>query len=171
MTMTQSVFVTAALALLVPFASLAAQRCRGCAAEDTVRRTHVSPAVGLHVGTPEKASLTLGVLLGEEWQQGGRDHSRNVALLAEPGFGAGRASVALFDHGYGNFGSGFGVAGTILRTWKNPWTVPPNMTYAGGELILWPILFVGPRIGVFHRVGGTTMNYKWLVGLDFGIGL
>jgi hypothetical protein len=138
--------------------------------EDTIPRTHVLPAVGLRVGTPQKASVAVGVLLGEEWQSNGRDHSRNVALFAEPGLSAGRASLAYVDHGYGSFGSGFGIAATVLRTWKEPWQVQPNMTYAGGEVILWPIMLAGPRFGFFRRVSGTDSK-RWFVSLDFGFGL
>src|SRR5262245_49611902 len=86
---------------------------------DTVPRTHIFPALGIHVGTPQKASAALGVVLGEDWHKNGREYSRNVALFAEPGFGAGRASLAYIVHGYGAFGSGYGVAGTVLRTWKD----------------------------------------------------
>jgi hypothetical protein len=140
--------------------------------EDTIPRTHIVPALGLHVGTPQKASAAIGVLLGEDWQKNGREHSRNVAVFVEPGLAGGRASVAYVDHGYGAFGSGYGVAATVLRTWKEPWTVKPNVTYVGGELILWPIFFVGPRVGLLHSVTGpSTVDKRWLVTFDFGVGL
>jgi hypothetical protein len=151
-------------ALLIPGAAHAQ---RG---EDTVPRKHILPAFGIHVGTPQKASFAVGVVLGEDWQKNGRDHSRNVALFAEPGLAAGRASLAYVDHGYGSFGSGFGVAATILRTWKEPWGVEKNMSYVGGDLILWPIVFVGPRIGLFRSVGSSSLSDKWFVSFDFGIG-
>ncbi|MGH9887430.1 MAG: hypothetical protein ACREBE_18010 [bacterium] len=146
-------------------AALHAQR-----GEDTIPRTHILPALGLHVGTPQKASIALGVVLGEDWQKDGRDHARNVALFAEPGLGAGRVSLAYVDHGYGGFGSGFGIAATVIRTWKEPWTVDKNVSYVGGDLILWPILFVGPRIGVFRSVSSSSLSDKWFVAFDFGIG-
>ncbi|MGH7616844.1 MAG: hypothetical protein ACREPM_06415 [Gemmatimonadaceae bacterium] len=160
-------FRLAPLLLLVALPAFAAAQ-RG---EDTLPRGHVVPAFGIHAGSPQKASAALGVLLGEDWQKNGRDHSRNVALFVEPGLGAGRISVAYVDHGYGAFGSGYGIAGTVLRTWKDPWTVKPNITYAGAELILWPVLFVGPRIGLLHGVSGSMTEKRWLVSLDFGIGL
>lgn len=139
--------------------------------EDTIPRTHILPALGVHVGTPQKASIALGVVLGEDWQKDGRDHARNVALFVEPGLGAGRASLAYVDHGYGQFGSGFGVAATVIRTWKDPWTVAKNQTFVGGELILWPIVFVGPRIGLFRNVTTTgASSDKWFVSIDFGVG-
>jgi hypothetical protein len=138
--------------------------------DDTTRRAHVLPALGIHVGTPQKASVALGVVLGEDWQTNGHDHSRNVALFAEPGLSAGRASLAYVDHGYGTFGSGFGVAATVLRTWKDPWTVKPNVTYVGADLILWPIVFMGPRIGLFRSIASPDISKKWFVSLDFGIG-
>jgi len=151
-------------ALVTPCA-LHAQR-----GEDTVPRAHILPALGVHVGTPQKVSAAIGVVLGEDWQKHGRDHSRNVALFAEPGLGAGRVSLAYMTHGYGTFGSGYGVAATVLRTWKEPWSVEPNTTYAGGELIFWPIVFLGPRIGLFRSVATGTNPDKWFVSFDFGIG-
>ena len=158
-------------ALVVPRSQAHAQRCPTCAPEDTARRTHVSPALGIHVGMPQKASVALGIVVGEEWQQDAHDHSRNIAVFAEPGLSGGRASVAYVDKGYGSFGSGFGLAATALRTWKDPWGAKENVTYAGGEVILWPILFIGPRIGLFRSVAGTVGSKKWLVSIDFGIGL
>jgi hypothetical protein len=162
--MTKSV-LAGALMLLAPLA-LHAQR----PGEDTVPRAHIFPALGLHVGSPQKASVALGVVLGEDWQKNGRDHSRNVALFAEPGLGAGRASLAYVDHGYGQFGSGFGVAATVIRTWKQPWVVEKNQTYVGADLILWPIVFLGPRVGLFRSVGSASVSDKWFVAIDFGIG-
>ena len=165
--------VAALLAPFVPLAPLQAQRCRNCVAEDTLPRAYVSPGYGLRVGAPQKASVALGVLLGEEWQSDGHDHSRNIALFAEPGLAAGRASLAYIDHGYGSFGSGFGVAATVMRTWSDPWWAKQNITYAGGEVILWPIVLLGPRIGVFRAMGasGAGLAKRWLVTVDFGFGL
>ena len=75
------------------------------------------------------------------------------------------------DKGYGSFGSGFGIAGSLLRTWDDPWVAKQNVTYLGGELLLWPIVFVGPRVGLFHSVTGPSGSRKWLVAFDFGVGL
>ena len=149
-----------------------AQRCRGCVpgVEDTIVRTHFAPALGLHFGSPQKASAALGVVLGQTWQRNGADHSRLLALYAEPGMSAGRASLAFLDYGHGSFGSGVGNAATALRTYNDPWTAKENMTYGGVEILLWPIVFVGPRIGMFRAISGTTSK-PWFMSLDFGIGL
>jgi hypothetical protein len=163
--------VVGGAALFVPGAHLNAQRCATCAPEDTSRRMHILPALGVHVGTPQKASFALGVVVGEDWQKDAHDHSRNVAIFAEPGLSGGRGSIAYVDHGYGSFGSGFGIAGTVLRTWNDPWGAKENATYVGGEVILWPIVFIGPRVGVFRSVAGNVGSKKWFVSIDFGIGL
>ena len=128
------------------------------------------PAVGVHAGTPQKASAALGVLIGTEWQRNGRDHSRNVAVFAEPGLSAGRASLAYVEGGFGHFGSGFGVAATVLRTWDDPLNGRANTSYLGGEVLLWPIVFIGPRVGLFHSLSSSDPK-KWLLALDLGIGL
>jgi hypothetical protein len=154
------------VAVIIKPSTLRAQR-----AEDTLPRSHVVPAFGIRVGAPQKASAALGFLVGEEWQKNGREHSRNAAVFLEPGLGAGRASVAYVENGYGSFGSGFAVAATVLRSWGEPWTVKPHITYAGGEVILWPILFVGPRIGLLRGTKGTMNDKRWLLSFDLGIGL
>jgi hypothetical protein len=159
--------VAAGTALLSPRATVHAQRAQ----EDTVHRLHILPALGVHAGTPQKASIALGVVVGEDWQKDARDHSRKIAIFAEPGLSAGRASLAYINHGYGSFGSGFGVAGTVLRTWKDPWTARENTTYAGAEIIIWPVVFIGPRIGLFRSLANNTTSKKWFVSIDFGIGL
>ena len=150
-------------------ATVRAQRCRGCS-EDTVPRSHILPALGLHFGAPQKASAAVGVVVGEDWQQNGRDHSRNVALFVEPGLSAGRASIAYVDHGFGAFGSGFAIGPSVLRTWKDPITVQPNVTMLGVDLAVWPVLFTGPRVGVFRRVAGMDSR-RWFFSFDVGIGL
>ena len=139
--------------------------------EDTVPRTHILPGLGVHVGAPQKASVAAGIVLGEDWREHGRDRSRNVGLWVEPGLSGGRASVAYINHGYGSFGSGFGIAASVLRAWDDPWVAKQNVTYVGGELLLWPIVFVGPRVGLFHSVTGPSGSQKWFVSFDFGVGL
>ena len=151
--------------------TLGAQRCQGCTPEDTTAHLHVAPALGLRFGTPQKASAAVGLLIGVDWQRDHRDHSRNGTIFVEPGLSAGRASVAYVDHGYGSFGSGYGIAATMLRTWEDPWGARENATYVGGEVILWPIVFVGPRVGLFRSIAGDVGSKKWFFSIDFGIGL
>jgi hypothetical protein len=64
---------------LAPHGIVNAQSCTTCTPDNSPRRFHVSPALGIHAGTPQKASVALGVLVGEEWRQDSRDHARNIA--------------------------------------------------------------------------------------------
>src|SRR4051812_37204765 len=100
MTMIRMFRCAAAMALLLPAIALAQS-----AEPDTSVRGHIWPALGIRFGTPQKASAALGVVLGETWRKNGREHSRNIALFAEPGMSAGRGTLAYIDHGYGSFGS------------------------------------------------------------------
>jgi len=139
--------------------------CTGC---DSTR-SHVFGAVGLRVGTPQKVSAALGIVVGMEWQKYGADRSRDFALFVEPGLGAGRASLA-YIKGIGSMGSGSGIAATVLRTWAQPWSISPNTTYIGGEVLIMPLFLAGPRIGLMRRITGPNKGSWFLVG-DFGVGL
>ena len=160
--------------LLTPHVSVAqaTPACRGaeCSQDTTRTRSHLFPALGLRFGTPQKASAALGLVAGVDWQKGGTDYSRDVALFIEPGLGASRGSAA-FITGIGKMGSGFGLAATALRTAGRPWTLTPNTTYIGGELFLWPVFQAGPRVGLFRRVSGDAMIGRWFLAADFGFGL
>lgn len=162
----------AILALVIAAAPPAAgaQRCRDCVPEDTTTHAHIAPALGLRIGEPQQASLAAGVIVGNQWVRRGHEHSRDAALYVEPGLGAGRASLAYVDFGHGSFGSGAGVAASVLRTWRDPWGVKPNVSYVGGELFVWPVVFIGPRIGLFRSVTNGAAD-RWLFTIDLGIGL
>ena len=124
------------------------------------------PALGLRAGIPQKASVAVGLVAGKNYRE--RGHTEDVALYVEPGLSAGRASLG-YINGFGNMGSGFGVAGTVMRTWKDPVNLATNATYVGGELWVWPMFFSGPRVGVFRRITGTSNG--WFLTADFGFGL
>lgn len=161
----------AAVAVCVGARAAAAQRCASCAAPDSGAHTRLFPALGLHVGAPQKVSAALGVLVGHESHTGRRDRSQNVAVFVEPGLAAGRASAMYVANGFGSFGSGFGIGPSVLRTWDDPWQAKPNRTYVGGDLVLWPVVFIGPRIGLFHLTSGGSLEKRWLLTFDVGIGL
>ena len=127
---------------------------------------HVLPALGLRAGIPQKASAAVGIVAGMNFRE--RGHTEDVAIYIEPGLSAGRASLAYIS-GFGNMGSGFGIAATALRTWKDPINLSTNETYAGGELWVWPMFFSGPRFGVFRKITGTARG--WYFTADFGFGL
>ena len=145
------------------------QRCRDCVPEDTTRHTAIHPALGFRIGEPQQASVAVGILAGSRWQARGRDHARDAALFVEPGLSAGRVSLGYAAYGRG-LGSGKAITATVLRTWRNPWGVDPNVTYAGGELFVWPLVFVGPRVGVFHSVSSGHTANRWLFSVDLGVG-
>jgi hypothetical protein len=146
-----------------------AQRCRDCVPEDTTRHVAFHPALGLRIGEPQQASVAVGVLAGSRWQSRGREHARDAALFVEPGLSGGRVSLGYGAYGRG-LGSGGAIAATVLRTWRNPWGVKPNVTYAGGELFVWPLMFIGPRVGVFHSISPGNAANRWLFSVDLGVG-
>ena len=149
----------------LPAAARAQDRCPSCT-DSVSGKWHMLPALGLRAGIPQKASAAIGLVAGKNYQEKG--HTEDLALYVEPGLSAGRASFAYIS-GFGNMGSGFGIAGTALRTWKDPLNLPTNATYVGGEIWLWPLFFSGPRVGVFRRITGSSPG--WFLTADFGFGL
>jgi hypothetical protein len=152
--------------------SLGAQNCRSCTLSDSTPasvHTRVYPALGLRVGTPQKVSAALGVMAGMEWQVRGKDYSRYLAAFVEPGLAGARASAG-YVKGVGDMGSGYGIFASVLRTFDDSWTLAQNSSFVGGEVVLWPIVLAGPRIGVFRRVHGSAGG-GWYLVADFGLGL
>jgi hypothetical protein len=154
-----------AVCAALPATTRAQNHCPSCM-DSVSGQWHVLPALGLRAGIPQKASAAVGIVAGKNFRE--RGHTEDMALYVEPGLSAGRASLA-YINGFGNMGSGFGIALTALRTWKDPINLMTNSTYAGAELWVWPLFFSGPRIGVFRKVTGTTRG--WFVTADFGFGL
>lgn len=126
---------------------------------------HMLPALGLRGGIPQKLSVALGIVAGKNFRD---NRTEDIALYVEPGLSAGRASLG-YINGFGNMGSGFGIAGTAMRTWKDPINLSTNHTYIGGEIWVWPVFFTGPRVGVFRKITGATRG--WYLTADFGFGL
>lgn len=166
--------VTAVAFTLLIAGRLGAQECRQCGfpggADSSHTRVRILPAVGIRAGTPQKASIAVGVVSRAEWQVNGRDYSRNLMAFVEPGLTAARGSVG-YVQGIGSLGSGFGIAATVMRTWNEPWTLPSNGTFVGGELLVLPIFLVGPRAGLFKQVSGGSDMKRWYFTIDFGFGV
>jgi hypothetical protein len=130
-------------------------------------QTRILPALGLRAGAPQKLSVAVGVVGGIAFPDQKRFH--DVALYVEPGIGAGRATAA-YVTGFGDLGRGLGIGATVLRTWSDPWSLQPNASYVGVETWLWPLFYVGPRVGLFRAMSGDRPR-GWHMTLDFGIGL
>jgi hypothetical protein len=143
----------------------AQNRCPSCV-DSVSGEWHVLPALGIRAGIPQKLSGAVGVVAGKNYRE--RGHTEDVAVYVEPGLGAGRASLA-YMNGFGNMGSGFGIAATALRTWRDPLNLKTNETFVGGELWAWPMFFSGPRVGLFRKITGTSRG--WYLTADFGFGL
>jgi hypothetical protein len=159
------VSVVAAATLVWASRGSAQNVCPSCT-DSVAGQWHMLPAVGLRAGTPQRVSAALGIVTGRNYREKG--YSQDVTLYVEPGISAGRATLG-FLSGFGNMGTGFGVGATAMRTWHDPWTVPENTTFVGGEVWAWPIFFTGPRVGVFREITGSRQ--RWFFTADFGFGL
>ena len=114
-------------------------------ARNTEPNPHVSPALGVHYGSPMRISLAGGVLVDMS-----EHRNDGVVLAAEAGQQGNEVSLGYFRL-LGRFGSGYSLRAAALRTAGEPWNASPNTTYAGVEGH-WMVAFgVGARVGYLRR--------------------
>lgn len=125
----------------------------------------VTPAFGLHYGSPMRLSGAVGVVVDLN-----KKNLDGILLLVEPGQkGIGFSTGYL--HTFGRFGSGISVRASAIRTYDDPWEANPRTTYLGGELHWMVVVGIGGRAGLFRRASGTPGSHDTLGTLGFSIGL
>ena len=110
------------------------------------------PHVGLHVGTPQRASVALGVLRVVRQGSDGSSAS-GVRLVVEPGLRAGKIRF-----GYavtGPFAIGYSFEGAVLREWGCDGNSELPRTLYGLEVHV-SAAFVDLGLGAYVGVGGVT---------------
>jgi hypothetical protein len=126
----------------------------------------ISPAVGVHYGTPLKWSVAAGGLFDFRGP-----HNDGVIAMAEMGQGGAEASVGYFR--MMRFGQGFDLRLAGIRTGPDPRDAAPETTYLGAEAHLMFLLGVGGRVGWFRRASPYSgeKTYDNLVSFGVSIGL
>ena len=133
--------------LLLAAAAPAAARAQRASDSHSSR---LSPAFGVHYGTPMRFSISLGGAY--DFDARGND---GVVALVEQGQHGNELSAGYFRM-VGRFGSGFSLRGAVLRTSGEPWNADPHTTYVGGEAHLMVILGVGGRVGFMRRASRVS---------------
>ena len=127
---------------------------------------HISPAVGVHYGTPLRLSVAAGGLFDFRGP-----HNDGVIAMAEMGQGGAEVSIGYFR--MIRFGQGFDVRLAGIRTGPDPRNAAPETTYLGAEAHLMFVLGVGGRIGFFRRAspysGPNTYDNVGSFGVSIGL--
>lgn len=127
---------------------------------------HVSPAVGVHYGSPLRLSVAGGVLVDLSAHR-----NDGIVAMVEPGHQGGEVSVGYFRM-FGRFGSGYSLRGALVRTRDEPWGASANTTYAGAEAHLMLVFGIGGRVGYLHRVSARGDGvYDNVASFGLSIGL
>jgi hypothetical protein len=125
----------------------------------------VTPAFGLHYGSPMRISGALGVIIDLD-----KRSLDGILLVVEPG-----QHGIEYSAGYlrmiGRFGSGVSARASVLHTFSDPWDAAPQTTYVGAELHWMVVLGVGGRAGIFRRAGSSRGDHDSLGTLGFSIGI
>ena len=126
---------------------------------------NISPAIGVHYGSPLRASGALGVLVDLNGKK-----NDGLIGMAEYGQQGGQFSLGYFRM-FGWFASGYSARATVVRTGSDPWNAAPHTTYVGGELHGMLIFGVGGRVGFLRRTShGTGDSHDNLVPVGISIG-
>jgi hypothetical protein len=127
---------------------------------------HISPAVGIHYGTPLRLSVAAGGLFDFRGP-----HNDGVIAMAEMGQGGAEASIGYFR--MIRFGQGFDIRLAGIRTSPDPRNAAPETTYLGAEAHLMFLLGVGGRVGFFRRAspysGPNTYDNVGSFGVSIGL--
>ena len=127
---------------------------------------HISPAVGVHYGSPMRLSLAAGVLVDMSAHR-----NDGLIVMAEPGLQGNELSVGYFRM-LGRFGSGYTLRAAALRTRDEPWNASANTTYAGVEAHLMVAFGVGARVGYLRRVSARVDDsHDNLASIGLSVGL
>ena len=139
-----------------------AQRAADSTQSQSVR---LWPALGLHYGSPLRFSAALGLTVDLSPNTGDA-----VLALVEPGQHGVEYSLG-YLHLLQQFGSGYSLRASLLRTDGEPWKANPNSTYVGAEAQVMLIFAVGGRAGVYHRVSGVSGEHDTIATVGFSLGL
>jgi hypothetical protein len=126
---------------------------------------NISPAVGVHYGSPLRASGAFGMLVDFNGNK-----NDGIIALAEVGQQGGQASLGYFRM-FGWFGSGYSVRLTVLRTGDDPWNATEHTTYLGAELHGMLIFGVGGKVGFLRRASRVPADpHETIVPFGISIG-
>ena len=126
----------------------------------------ISPALGVHYGSPLRLSVAAGVLVDAS-----EHRNDGLIVMVEPGLQGGELSAGYFRM-LGRFGSGYTLRAAALRTRDEPWNASPNTTYAGVEAHLMVAFGVGARVGYLRRVSTRVDDsHDNLASVGLSIGL
>ena len=130
----------------------------------------VEPTWCVRLATPQIASASLGILVGQteppDPPPPGTNLSKGVLFQVEPCIAGGKVSLGvakgLFPY------AGAGIKLSVLRTWGHPLFTEPRRTYAGieGEASF----FVNYQLGVMKRVAGASDAPGVIVTGGIGLG-
>lgn len=136
---------------------------RGRAAPGEVRPIQ-APLVGVRYGSPLRASLYGGWLIGTGDGSGYRGYS----MVTEVGQAGLRLSGGLTRFGDGGT---LRLEAGVLRTWGSPSRALPGATYLGAEVLATRFWVLGGSVGFYTLVGereGASRHFwslAWVLGL------
>ena len=126
---------------------------------------NISPAIGVHYGSPLRVSGAFGMLVDFNGNK-----NDGIIALGEVGLRGGQVSLGYFRM-FGWFGSGYSLRLTALRTGDDPWNATEHTTYVGAELHGMLIFGVGGKVGYMRRASQSrTDPHNTIVPFGVSIG-
>src|SRR5688572_14895211 len=124
-------------------------------------QAEVQPIVAGHILGPHKAAFEAGALLKPSATALWWPTAAAAVGLCGGQFSVGVARPLRYSD-FGGPGAEFSIRlqGTVLRTWRSPWYVDGDRTYAGAEITVTVPALVGVRVGLLRRISGGAGSRK-----------
>jgi len=139
----------------------------GSARAQEPMRGGIELPIGVQIGAPFKAGLSVGLLAGVRTSSQWWESITGLLVEGRLGFEAGTLALGAEVSGDGGDFGTFGAAVEATRTWKGPldgpWLLPAGQTLLGGRLhatLLRIQLFVGGLFNSDHAAVTFGLGYR-----------
>jgi len=135
----------------------------------------ILPITSIQWGHPDRWSFTSRYIHRIEKERKRRTWQNSVGISISPGFSGGRLGVGYLGtyspESFREFALFSELRVVLLRTWGNPLSTSPNITFAGAEFKICFSWLLNFGIGYYAPISNSSEDINPFWGFHFGIGI
>ena len=137
-------------------------------------RDVILPITSIEWGEPDRWSFTARYIHMFGHTKNKEVWKNNLGISISPGWSGGRAGIDYIGiyspkNMSGEFALFTQFRGVLLRTWGNPLTATPDVTYAGAEVKFCISFLLDLGAGYYYPISGN--NKEPFIGFHIGVGI